>query len=102
MEKYPHGHVSLLNALDEVLAPPSVVILRGDPVATAEWQQELAKLYDPHRLVIAVPTDATNLPAALADKTPRGSSVAYVCRASTCSAPIETLSELVEHLYPAP
>ena len=102
IEKYPHGHVSLLNALEEVLAPPTIVILRGEPAAMEEWQHELAKLYDPHRLVIAVPADATNLPAALADKPPRGVTVAYVCRASTCSAPIESLGELEEHLYPPP
>jgi uncharacterized protein YyaL (SSP411 family) len=98
MEKYPHGHVSLLNALEEVLHPPTLIILRGEPATMDEWRRELAKLYDPHRLVIAVPADATNLPAALADKAPRGRAAAYVCKGSTCSAPIESLGELAEHL----
>ena len=39
-----------------------------------------------------------NLPAALADKAPRGSCVAYVCKASTCSAPIDSLSQLADQL----
>jgi hypothetical protein len=98
MERYPHGHVSMLNALEEVLAPPTVVILRGEAAPMREWQHELAKLYDPHRLVIGIPSDATNLPAAFADKAPRGQCVAYVCRASTCSAPITSFAELATHL----
>jgi uncharacterized protein len=98
MERYPHGHVSMLNALEEVLTPPTIVILRGEPAAMQDWQHELAKLYDPHRLVIGIPSDATNLPAAFADKAPRDRCVAYVCRASTCSAPITAFAELASHL----
>src|SRR6185295_10434504 len=58
MERYPQGHVSMLNALEEVLTPPTIVILRGEAAAMQEWQHELAKLYDPHRLVIGIPAEA--------------------------------------------
>jgi uncharacterized protein YyaL (SSP411 family) len=98
LERYPHGHVSLLNALEEVLAPPTIVIVRGDEKAMQEWQSELTKLYDPHRLVIGIPSDAANLPPAFADKAPRGPCVAYVCRGSTCSAPISAFAELAVQL----
>jgi uncharacterized protein YyaL (SSP411 family) len=90
--------VSLLNALEEVLDPPTIVILRGERAETEKWRRELAKVYDPHRLVISVPADAKDLPAGLADKTPRGAAVAYVCKGSTCSAPIESLGALAEQL----
>ena len=98
MEKYPHAHVSLLNALEEVLSPPKIVILRGDRSEMESWQRELAKLYDPHRVVLAITRDVTNLPAALADKAPRSGTTAYVCRASTCSAPIGSLGQLAREL----
>ncbi len=39
-----------------------------------------------------------NLPAALADKRPQPGTVAYVCRGTTCSAPLATLGELVRTL----
>ncbi|MEP7246724.1 MAG: thioredoxin domain-containing protein [Gammaproteobacteria bacterium] len=94
VEKYPHGHVSLLNVLEEVLNAPTSVIIRGESGEIEHWRRELAKVYDPHRLVIAIPSDAQDLPAGLADKAPRGAAVAYVCKGSTCSAPIETLAEL--------
>jgi uncharacterized protein YyaL (SSP411 family) len=98
LEKYPHAHVSLLNALEEALNPPKVVILRGDPASLETWQRELAKLYDPHRLVLAIPADAKNLPPALVDKIARETTTAYVCKASTCSAPIKSLGTLVQYL----
>ncbi len=98
MEKYPHAHVSLLNALEELLSPPKIVILRGDGSEMESWQRELAKLYDPHRVVLAIARDVTNLPAALADKAARNGTTAYVCRASTCSAPMGSLGQLAREL----
>ncbi|HEU4626648.1 MAG TPA: thioredoxin domain-containing protein [Steroidobacteraceae bacterium] len=98
VEKYPHAHVSMLNALEEVLNPPQIVILRGDADSLRCWQRELAHLYDPHRLVLPIPADAANLPPALADKVARNVTTAYVCKASVCSAPIDSLGGLVQHL----
>jgi uncharacterized protein YyaL (SSP411 family) len=98
IQKYPHAHVSLLNALEEVLQPPKIVILRGDSSAMDSWQRDLWKAYDPHRFVIAIPSDAANLPPALADKTPRDGVTAYVCKASVCSPPITSPNALARHL----
>jgi uncharacterized protein YyaL (SSP411 family) len=105
MEKYPHAHTSLLNALEELLNPPQTIVLRGDEAEINSWARELNVLYAPRRMVLAVPTDAKNLPPALADKTPpaakpgRGvAAVAYICQGSTCSAPLDSLSGLVSRL----
>ncbi|MGB5103882.1 MAG: thioredoxin domain-containing protein [Steroidobacteraceae bacterium] len=101
LEKYPHGHTTLLMALDEYTAPPAIVVLRGEPADLATWRSELDKYYDPRRLVVAIPADASDLPAALADKRARGGAVAYLCRGTTCSAPITALGELVRELKAA-
>jgi hypothetical protein len=98
LERYPHGHTSLLMALDECIRPPTVVVLRGAAEDLAVWRAELDKLYDPRRLVLAVPATATGLPPALSDKRPQARTVAYVCRGTTCSAPVETLGDLVRAL----
>jgi uncharacterized protein len=95
LEKYPHAHTTLLTALEELLNPPEIIILRGN---VEGWRSELSKLYMPRRLVLAIPADATNLPPALADKPARGDAVAYVCKGSVCSAPLSSLSALVNHL----
>ena len=98
VEKFPHAHTSLLTALEEHLHPPESIILRGEAGAIEVWRRELAKLYAPRRMIIAVPADASGLPSAFVDKAPRGAAVAYLCQGSTCSTPIEDLGELVKRL----
>jgi uncharacterized protein len=96
--RYPQSHVSLITALDELLDPPEIVIVRGESAAIEGWRRELARTFAPRRLVLAIPADAADLPAALADKAPRGEAVAYLCRGSVCSAPLESLAALMDAL----
>jgi hypothetical protein len=98
VERYPHAHTSLLMALDEYTEPPAVIVLRGAAPDLAVWRAELDKLFDPRRLVFAIPSDAEGLPSALTDKRPQAGTVAYVCRGTICSAPLSTLGELVRAL----
>jgi uncharacterized protein len=98
MEKYPQAHTSLLTALEELLQPPEIVVLRGDPEVIECWRRELAKLYSPRRLVLAAAGDAADLPPAIAQKTPRGRAVAYLCRGSVCGEPLGSFAELTEAL----
>jgi hypothetical protein len=103
MNRYPTGHVSLITALEELLHPPETVILRGTEEAIEVWRRELAHLYAPRRLVLAIPAETRGLPEALAAKAPQGAAVAYVCRGSVCSAPLASLPALVAELNgPAP
>ena len=101
LEKYPQAHMSLLIALEELLNPPETIILRGEAAAIETWRRDLARLYAPRRVVLAVPTSASNLPPALGDKPARGEAVAYVCKGSVCSAPLESFSALATHLRQA-
>src|SRR5204863_46967 len=94
MCRRPHGHMSLLEATAEYLDAPEIVIVR-EVAETGRWQHELRKLYAPHRLVFSIPASLERLDAALADKKAGASSRAYVCRGSTCSAPVESLADLV-------
>ena len=95
MEKYPPGHAALLNALDDVLAPMQVIVIRGEAEEIANWQRELDKLYAPRRIALAIPADATDLPPALADKKPMPETIGYVCRGEVCSEPLKSLSALL-------
>jgi hypothetical protein len=98
MEKHPQAHTSLLTALEELLSPPEIVILRGESGTIETWRRELARLYSPRRMVLAVPADAPDLPAAIAEKTTRGPAVAYVCRGSVCAEPVGSFTDLTEAL----
>jgi uncharacterized protein len=97
----PQAHVAMLAALEELLHPPQIIIIRGAAAPIAQWHRELARLYAPRRLVLAVPSDLSDLPAALADKPARDTAVAYVCEGSVCGAPVSTLAQLIVALRPA-
>ena len=49
-------------------------------------------------MLVAVPSNARDLPPALADKAARHGTVAYVCRGMTCSPPQESLGALIRSL----
>ena len=98
LERYPQGHATLLAALDEALNPVETIIIRGPTDEAARWRDELTQVYAPRRLVFAIPSDAADLPAALAEKKAQQGTVAYICRGMTCSAPVASLEELVTAL----
>ncbi len=98
LQAYPPGHASLLQALEELLHPPVIVILRGPAQLIEGWRRALARVYAPRRIVLAVPADCAGLPPAIAAKQSLPGGVAYVCRGSQCSAPLAGLAELAAEL----
>ena len=89
MSEYPHGHVTLLTALDEYLRHPEIIVIRGDRDEVARWGDSAAGLYAPHRLVFAIDRDTSDLPGALAERPARPEeTVAYRCVGSHCSLPL--------------
>lgn len=99
IEEYPHGHVSLLNALEEYLTHPEIIIIRGDMDEITAWRDSAAKLYAPHRLVFAIGANAADLPGVLADrKAIQGKTVAYRCLGTHCAMPVTTWEALATQL----
>ena len=94
LESYPDAHATLLRALEELLEPPKLVVLRGTPEQLTPWQHKLASAYEPHRLAFAIPNDA-QLTGLLAQRTPRERAVGYVCEGMTCRAPVELADGVV-------
>ncbi len=93
LESYPDAHATLLRALEELLEPPKLVVLRGTPEELAPWRRKLAEAYEPHRLALAIPNDA-RLSGLLAQRAPRETAVAYVCEGMTCRAPVELTGDV--------
>ena len=98
VRSYPPAHTSMLAALEEYLQPPETLVLRGDAAELERWQRDLDLLYAPARVVLAIPADAHPLPGALAARTPRAQTVAYLCQGERCSEPMESLERLVRKL----
>ncbi len=64
MNRFPHGHMSLLEALEEYLDAAGNRDHARQATEGGDWQRELGKLYAPHRLVFAIPADIEGLDAA--------------------------------------
>ncbi|HSB48599.1 MAG TPA: hypothetical protein VLD15_03705, partial [Burkholderiales bacterium] len=94
LERQPIGFVSLATALDEYLAPPQIVVLRGEAGALAEWRRALAARYRPGTLAVAIPAGVPGLPVALDKAAPARGVNAWVCRGVTCLPAIGDLAEL--------
>jgi uncharacterized protein YyaL (SSP411 family) len=98
LAEYPQGHASLLNALEDWLAPPAIVVIRGDAEAAAPFRATLTAAYHPRRLVLVIPPDTPGLPPALAAKAAGPGVTAWVCRGSHCDPPQTDLAALAAAL----
>ena len=99
MLEYPHGHVSLISALEEYLASPEIIIIRGAGPEIARWRDAAAKFYAPRRLVFAIPADSEDLPGALAERSAQGDdAIAYRCVGTHCELPVTTWEALAAQL----
>ena len=99
ISEYPHGHVSLLSALEEYLVHPEIIVIRGDSDEIAQWQHTAARLYAPRRLVFGISSDAVDLPGALADRAAiDGETIAYRCLGTHCEMPVTTWEALAAQL----
>jgi uncharacterized protein YyaL (SSP411 family) len=99
INEYPHGHVSLLTALEEYLDHPEIIVIRGDSGEIARWLDAAARLYAPRRLVFAISSDTVDLPGALADRSAiDGETVAYRCLGTHCEMPVTTWEALAAQL----
>jgi uncharacterized protein len=94
LERQPSACVSLATALDEYLAPPQIVVLRGERQPAAEWARALARSYRPDTLVVAIPDGAAGLPAVLDKPSATAGVNAWVCRGVSCLPAIGDLALL--------
>lgn len=99
LKDLPHAHCSMLDALDEFVDTPEIVIMRGEDDALRQWQAQVNKGLKPNRWVLAIASNAEQLPASLADKKApeeQGDNVvvAYVCKGMTCAPPITDIALL--------
>jgi uncharacterized protein len=98
MRQNPGGCAAMAIALDEHLAQPQTVVLRGEAQAMRAWQAELARQHLPGTLVLAIPDGTPGLPPLL-DKPRRAGPVnAWLCRGVSCLEPIADLVHLKKFL----
>ena len=94
MREHAGGFAAMAIALDEALAQPKVLVLRGPVAALTDWQRTLARVYLPDTTSLALQPGLKGLPTVL-DKPVEGAAVnGWLCRGVTCLAPISALEAL--------
>lgn len=87
---------SLLIALEEILSPPKIVILRGQASALTEWRNAL-QTSSPYILIFSLPEESVGLPPYLNKPCPTDGPVnAWVCQGVICKPEICDLQELLQ------
>ena len=101
MVRQAEAHSTLCTALDEILEPTKMVVLRGPRDALHAWHKALARRYLPDTMTFAIESTQSDLTGVF-DK-PAGNTVnAYLCRGVTCMPPIGDVETLVANLDAAP
>ncbi|MEO8344272.1 MAG: thioredoxin domain-containing protein [Betaproteobacteria bacterium] len=102
LEESHGGCSTLLGALAELEAPPTVVIIDGAIEDAFAWQQALERRYQPTARVFNI-AGVESPPAAMVKGARPGSgAVAWVCRGTHCLPPIALLEELERELASSP
>ena len=96
IERQPSVYGSLTLALLDADDHHKTLILRGPAADLQDWQRALDQAYRPAMDCYAIPTAASDLPAALAVKAAGKQPVAYLCQGLSCSAPITSQRELLD------
>ncbi len=97
MMQQPGACSTLCTALDESLAAPAIVVLRGPGHELPDWQAALATRYLPEVLVFAPDLASDALPGVLSKPDARTVN-AYLCRGVSCLAPVADLQVLTQNL----
>jgi len=88
---------SLLTALDRLQAPPSTLVIAGDPATARVWQRRLEQRYRPDLAIVVAPQQ--DAPAALRKGSiPAEGAAAWLCRGMQCLPPATTFEDLASLL----
>jgi uncharacterized protein YyaL (SSP411 family) len=98
LSQHPGGCTGMLHVLEEAMAPPQLVVIRGPDAGVRQWQQVLGQRYLPSTLILAVFGPGAGLSPLLAKPFAPGAVNAWVCRGVTCLPPAGTLEALLEML----
>ena len=94
INEVPYAHASLLFALDEILNPPTIIVIRGKQEEITTWQNACDTHYQPNKLIFSIPDTENTLTGLLNDKQATDKTIAYVCSGMSCLPTINTLSKL--------
>jgi 2'-5' RNA ligase len=99
LQQAPHGCASLLLVLQDMLQPPTMVVLRGQTANLVAWQKLASQTYHPRRLCFAIPEQEIKLPPKLEEMPNIADVTAYICQGQQCLAPIIDMQAFAKLKY---
>jgi uncharacterized protein YyaL (SSP411 family) len=98
LHRHPAAHATWLDLLEEASRSTDWLIIRGPESAVHRWQRELARIYAPARMVVAIP-NGTPCHLISTDRIPESTeSVAYRYRGMSAEPAITDFSQLIRVL----
>jgi len=88
----PHGHCSMLVALEEHIYTPETIILRGTGADLSLWHAAATQHYAPRRICFAIDKDETQLAGVFTQTTDNEKTTATICRENRCMEAIDDLA----------
>ena len=95
IERFPSGHATMLDALEEHLQPGETIVIRGEAEDAARWRKAATLVYAPKRQVYLLTGDDEELADAFADKRAGPGTIAYLCTGHVCSEPLTTMDAML-------
>lgn len=95
----PQAYSSLLTALQDVLSPPPLIVLRARTADLPAWQTGLAAIQSLSWHVFTIPQDGDEqLPGLLHHQQVPPQGAAYICEGYNCLPPKRSAKEVIEYI----
>jgi len=98
LQKIPHGHTALLQALQDYVAPPAQAVIRGPAAEIKAWHTACLAAADLNTGVYTIPAETGGLPGLLADMQAGDGPAAFICAGTSCRAPERDLTAVTHYL----
>jgi len=95
----PHAYSSLLIALQDLLSPPTLIVLRARTADLPAWQDGLAALRSLPWHVFVIPQEGNEqLPGLLNHQQLLTQGAVYICEGHNCLPPKKSVKEVIEYI----
>jgi len=99
LNQTPYAHAAMLDALEEKLYPPQIIIIRGTDNEKIKWIESLNTTFNARSMYFYIDNHEDHLNAVIAEKAPAtDKNMAYLCSSRQCLPPSDSLELLIEQL----
>lgn len=101
LSQAPYAHAALLDALEEQLYPPELIIIRGTQQDKNEWLKPLNTDYHARSMILFIDVEDKIENTQIRERAPsKEATTAYLCTNHSCQPPIESIIELLKARNP--